>query len=169
MKPLLGIRVELPTVRYVAVGEPIEAPPRQLVPLAPPKQGMPPGTANLTAEALQPLEIAWDRVAVEVALHRTVQPWADLGDGFMPPPHQRGPDGCQRRPYAFLRREANDLEPTLTVSSTAMREPEEVERLRMTLPPLATVLSGESTKLDQPRLVRVHCQSEFREPLLQVV
>jgi hypothetical protein len=87
----------------------------------------------------------------------------------MPSPQQSGPNGRQRRPHALLHREANDLEPTLAIGSAAMRESQEVKRLRMTLTPAPTVLDGESTKLDQPRLVRVQCQSEFREPLLQVV
>jgi hypothetical protein len=78
--------MEFPTVRYVAVGEPIEALPGQPVPLAPPKQGVPPGAANLTAETLQSSEIACDRVVVEVALHHAVQPLADLGNGLVPPP-----------------------------------------------------------------------------------
>ena len=52
MKPLLRVRMELPTVRYVAAGEPVEALPGQPVPLAPPKQAMPPSAANLTAETL---------------------------------------------------------------------------------------------------------------------
>ena len=80
-------------MRYVAVGEPVEALPGQPVPLAPPKQGMPPGAANLTAKALQSSEIAWDRMVVEVTLHHAAQPLTDLDDGFVPPPHQSGPYG----------------------------------------------------------------------------
>src|SRR5271157_5755266 len=160
MKPLLRVRMKLLTVRYVAVDKPIEALPGQPVSLTPPKQGAPPGAAHLTAEALQPSEIAWDRVVVEIALHHAVQPLADLRDGFVPSPQQSGPNGRQRRPHAFLHREANDLEPTLSVGPTTMRESQEVERLRMALTPISTVLDGESTKLDQPRLVRVQCQSE---------
>jgi len=168
MKPLLRVRMELLAVRYVAADKPIEALPGQPVPLAPPKQGVPPSAANFTAEALQSSEIAWDCVIVEVALHHTVQPLTEFGDGFVPP-HQSGPNGRQRRPHAFLHRKANDLEPPLTVGPTAVRESQEIERLRMALAPLATVLDGESTKLDQPRLVGVQRQSEFREPLLQVM
>ncbi len=153
--------MELLAVRYVAASEPVEALPGHPVPLAPPKQGVPPGAANLTAEALQASEIAWDRVVIEIALYHAVQPLPDLDDGFVPPPHQSGPKGRPRRPYAFLRREAKDLKPPLTSSATAVRESQEVERLRMPLTSLATVLNGESTKLDQPRLVGMQCQPEF--------
>ena len=124
MKPLFRVKVELPTVRYVAVSEPVEAIPGQPVPLAPPKQGVPPGAANLTAEALQSSEIGGDRMVVEVALNHAIQPLADLDDGFVPPPRQSGPNGRQRRPHPLLRHEANDLEPPLTIGSTAMRESE---------------------------------------------
>jgi len=161
--------MELATVRYVAAGEPIEALPGQPVSLAPSEQGVPPSAANLAAETLQSPEIAWDRVVVEIPLHHSVQPRADDGDRLVPSPHQCGSNGRQRRAQALLRREANDLEPTLAVRSTAVREPEKVERLRVTLPPISTVGCGESTKLDQPGLVRVQRQSEFRKPFLQVM
>jgi hypothetical protein len=59
MKPLLRVGMELATVRYVAVDKPFEALPGQPVPLAPPKQGVPPCAANLTAETL-PLPRIWD-------------------------------------------------------------------------------------------------------------
>ena len=135
-------------MRYVAVGESLEALPRQPVPLAPPKQGVPPCAADLTAETFQSLEIAGDHMVVKVALHHAVQPPADFGNGLVPPPHQSGPNDRQRRPHAFLHREANDLEPTLTARSAAVREPEKVERLRMTLAPISTVVRSEAAKLD---------------------
>ena len=68
--------------------------------LAPPKQGVTPRAANFTAEPLQPSEIAWHRVVVEITPHHTVQPLRELSDGFVPP-HQCGPDGRQRRPHSF--------------------------------------------------------------------
>jgi hypothetical protein len=86
MKPLFRVGVKLLAVRYVAVDKPIEALPGQPVSLAPPKQGVPPGAANLTAEALQPSEIAWHRMVVEITPHHAVQPLADLRDGFVPSP-----------------------------------------------------------------------------------
>jgi hypothetical protein len=78
--------MELATARHVAAGEPIEALPGQPAPLAPPEQGVPPCAANLAAETLRSPEIAWDRVVIEIPLHRAVQPQADLSDGFVPPP-----------------------------------------------------------------------------------
>jgi hypothetical protein len=144
--------VKLATVRHVTVSEPLEALPRHPALLAPPKQGVPPCAADLTAEAVQSPEIAWDRVVVEVALHHTVQPLPDLGDGLVPP-HQGSSNGRQRRAHPLLRRQANDLEPSLSVRSTAVREPEKVERLRMLLSPFAAILRGKSTKLNQSGLV----------------
>jgi len=148
MKPLLRIGVKLPTMRDVAEGKPIEALPRQPVTLAPPKQGMPPCAANLTAEPFQPHEITWNRVIVEIALHHTVQPLTNIGNTFMPPAHQSDPNSRQCCPHTLLRGKANDLEPTLTVCSTAVRESKKVERLRMTCPPVSTVCRSKSTKRD---------------------
>ena len=58
--------MELATVRYVAVDEPIEALPGQPVPLAPSEQGVPPGAANLAADTLQSPQIAWDLSLPEI-------------------------------------------------------------------------------------------------------
>jgi hypothetical protein len=45
------------------------------VSLAPPKQGVSPRVANLTAEALQSSEIAGNRMVVEVNHPPTPKPW----------------------------------------------------------------------------------------------
>jgi hypothetical protein len=92
---LFRARMKLARVRYVAEHEPIEGLRGQPVPLAPPEQSMPPCAANFTAQTFQPSQIAWNCVIVEIALHHMVQPPANVGDAFMPPAHESGPNGRQ--------------------------------------------------------------------------
>ena len=87
-------------------------------------------------------------MVVEVALYHAAQPGSDGGHGLVPPPDQGLPDRSQRRTHALLRREANELKLTLSVSSTAMSEPEKVERLRTSLTPALTI---DQPQIDQTR------------------
>jgi len=79
MKPRFRVRVELTTVRYEAVGKPVESIPRKPVALTASKQSVPPRAADLTAEAVEALPVSWDSVIVVVPLHHAMQPVADNG------------------------------------------------------------------------------------------
>ena len=57
-----------------------------------------------------------------------------------------------------------NLELSLLVGSTTMREPKEVERLRPSLLPYSTPLGRKAAKLDQSRFVRVQSKPELSEP-----
>ncbi len=62
------------------------------------------------------------------------------------------------------------LRPTLNFPFPVakVRHAEEVERLRLALPPLAAVLSRKPTELDEPGLVRMQFQSIVGQPLPEV-
>src|SRR5450755_613161 len=49
-----------------------------------------------------------------------------------------------------------------------MREPEELERLRLAEPTRLAVAGGVPPELDQPRLLSIQLQTEFREPVAKV-
>jgi hypothetical protein len=49
-----------------------------------------------------------------------------------------------------------------------MREPEELERLRLAEIALRPVQRGEPPELDQPRLLGVQLQRELREPIAKI-
>lgn len=59
------------------------------------------------------------------------------------------------------------MEASLPVPSTAVREPEKVERFRSTITPRAPMLSRISAELDQPRFVRVQRKAELGQPFPQ--
>src|SRR5438309_10980367 len=49
-----------------------------------------------------------------------------------------------------------------------MREPKELERLRLAEPTRCAIPGGVPPELDQPRLLGVQLQTEFREPVAKV-
>ena len=49
-----------------------------------------------------------------------------------------------------------------------MREPEELERLRLAKPTRLAIPGSIAPELDQPRLLGVQLQTEFREPVAKV-
>ena len=84
----------------------------------------------------------------------------------MPSSHQFCPDRVESRSHSLLHRQADDLESALPVDATTMRESKEVERFRLALYPTFAIGCGESTKLDQPRLLRIQGQPESGQSLL---
>ena len=125
------------------------------------KQSVPPRAADLTPKAFEALQVSWDSVIVVVPLHHAIQPVADNGNWFMPPTHQRLPEGQQRGSHSLLRREANDLKPTLPVPTATVGEPKEVEGLRPALTAVPSIRRGKSTKLDQSRLLGMQGQPKL--------
>jgi len=103
-------------------------------------------------------------VVLEVAIQHPVKPCTNHRHGFVPSLVERLPDRGQRGTHTLLGRQPDDLELTLSVRSTAMREPKEVERIRSALPLLAPPLSRIAAKLNQARLVRMQRQPELGEP-----
>ena len=87
----------------------------------------------------------------------------------MSPPVQLLLDAPQGTGYAFRDRLASELETSAAVPRAVVREPQKVESLRSSLPPLAAVGLREPSELDEPGLVRVDSQIEAPEALRQCI
>jgi hypothetical protein len=153
-----------PAWRDVLTGEAIEPGPVEPVPLTSPEQGMPPSAADLASETIQSQQVCRNCMVREVAIQDPLKPPANDGHGFVPSLKELLTDRGHRCPHTLLGRQSHDLELSLLVRSTTMREPQEVERLRSALPPLAPTLGRVSAKLDQARFVGMQSQSELAEP-----
>jgi hypothetical protein len=125
---------------------------------------MPPCAAHFGAKSFQPHQVRGDGVVLEVSVYDPLQPCSDGGHRFVPLPVQGIANRRHRRPHPFLRREANDLELSFSVCSTAMREPQKVERLRPSLPPPTPSIRRKPSELDQARFIGVKNQPELCEP-----
>lgn len=137
--------------------------------LAAPQQRMSPSAADFAAETFQTLQVAGDRVVVEVTLHHAVQPLTHDVYRFMPAAHQRLPKCSQRCPHPLLGREAKQAEPAFAGCATTMREAQKIEGLWPALPPFTTLDGRKSTKLDESSLVRVQGQAERAHTRLQIL
>jgi hypothetical protein len=87
----------------------------------------------------------------------------------VPAPPQEVADLAQRALEPFPHRLALELEASLPVSCTDVREAEEVEGLRLAQATTFTVAGGEPPELDQARLGRVQRQLEPGESLAELV
>ena len=85
----------------------------------------------------------------------------------MPSAHQLHPDLCNLRSHALLHRQASDLKQAFSGGATAVRESKEVERFWFLLSPAFARTGRKSTKVDQPRFLRIEGQPKFVQSLLQ--
>src|SRR5215212_9374520 len=83
------------------------------------------------------------------------------------PMQQVLPDGLQLSPHALGLRLPFDHEPAAPGPSAVVREAQEVEGLRASLPSSCSSLGGEPPELDQPGLALVERQAELRQPVLE--
>ena len=79
-------------------------------------------------------------------------------------PTQLGLDGLEGPAHPLRDRFPAQTEAPIALRPAVVREAEEVERLRSTLPALPAVRSREPAELQQARLLRVHSQPERCEP-----
>lgn len=157
--------MELTTVRDVATGQPIEPSPRQPMPLTAPQESMPPSATHLTPEARQTMQVAGDRVVVEVPADHSTQPATDNGYGLVSAIHQHHAKPGQRRTHPLLHRQANQLESAGPTGAATMCEAQEVERLRPPLPVLTARRRSEPPEPDQARFVGMQGQTELGQPI----
>ena len=61
-----------------------------------------------------------------------------------------------------------DVAAAIPAVRAVMREPKEVERLRLAEAPSVSVCDREPTELDEPRLIRMKCEPEACEPCLEI-
>src|SRR4029453_11759906 len=88
--------------------------------------------------------------------HRGVHPMQQLLSYFLQLPH-----------HTLGLRLPFDHEPTAPGPSAVVREAQEVEGLRASLPGSCSSLGGEPPELDQPGLALVERQAELRQPVLE--
>jgi len=86
----------------------------------------------------------------------------------MPPPHELFPDLVQLGPHPLGDRDPPQPEPPGPGLPADVREPQEIERLRLAQAACLTPPGGKPPELDQPRLALVQVQAELREPLPQI-
>src|SRR3954471_7777591 len=119
------------------------------------------------------LEHAQGSIVEDHAVVPVVTP-QDLAEPTMLLPH-RGvhpmqhvlPDGLQLSHHALGLRLPFDHEPAAPGPSAVVREAQEVEGLRASLPGSCSSLGGEPPELDQPGLALVERQAELRQPVLE--
>ena len=142
-----------PAGRDVLAGEAIETLPIEPVSLAPAQQGMPPSAADCAAEAVQSQQVGRNCMVRKIAIQDPLKPRTNNRHRFMPPLVELVADRGQRRSHTLLGRQSHDLELSFSVRPATMREPQEVDRLRSALPPLAPPFSRKTTELNQTRFV----------------
>src|SRR6478672_10779170 len=86
----------------------------------------------------------------------------------MHPMQQILPDCLQLSHHALGPRLPFDHEPAAPGPSAVVREAQEVEGLRASLPGSCPSLGGEPPELDQPGLALVERQAELRQPVLEL-
>jgi len=86
----------------------------------------------------------------------------------MPSSHQLCPDRFKCCAHPLFHGQADDFESPLPVRATTVCKPKEVERFGLALSPTFAIGCSESTKLDQPRLLRVQGQPKLGQSLLHV-
>ena len=84
---------------------------------------MQPGAADFGAKASQSQQVRRNCVVLEVAIQDPLKPCTNHRHGFVPSLVERLPDRGQRGTHTLLGRQPDDLELTLSVRSTAVREP----------------------------------------------
>jgi hypothetical protein len=117
---------------------------------------MQPALAHLDPKAPKTGEIAGYRVIVEVTLHHAPQPSPDFRQWLMHAHPQGGSHllqlGEKSLPDGFAQHEELSILPGLSAN---VREPKEVERLRLALTPSPPVSSRKPPELNQARLIRM--------------
>ena len=138
--------------------------PAQLMALTAAAQRAMPQSANLGAEHSQPRAVVGHAEVPAMPGHHRMQVLALLFDGSVHAPSEFDFDRLQLGSQTFGTREPQDHEFVLPSLPATMREPQEVEGLRLALSPAASVVPGEAPELDQPRLVGVQLQPELDQP-----
>ena len=100
-----------------------------------------------------------------MTLHHASQPFALFRDGLVPTLPELVFDLPQLRPHSLRDRDPPQPEPSMLGLPTEMREPKEIERLRLPETTSRSAPGGMPSELDQPGLVRVQLQPKLRKPL----
>src|SRR5579862_9261817 len=129
---------------------------------------MPPVTAKPFSESRKHRQVARHGVVLVVTLYHPLHPRSDERDGLMHHPAQLLLNQSELRPHPLRRRMPPDHKPAGRVRATEVREPEERECFRLSLPSLPSTGRGKAPEFDQSRFLRMNLQSELCQPLLKV-
>ena len=157
-EPLAWPRVADSGFGPVGSGQGIEVLPLRAVPLGPSPEGT---QEQPLAEVYEPLKISTTAgygVVVEPAVDDPAQPRSRFVPVVVPPLAECVPDPPQGAVDPFPGWFATDPEPALPRLVAMVRHAEEVECLRLSLPPSPAVRLCEPAELDEPGLVRVQFQ-----------
>ena len=143
----------------------VQALPGEVVPLGPPPEDAQPQPPQEPHEPRQRRSARRHRVVAKPPPQYPPEPPTRHLRIRVHPLPQLGLDGLQRAAHSLRHRLAPQPEAPVPLCPAVMREPEKVERLRSSFPTLRTVRRCEPPELQQARLLRVHFQSEAREPL----
>jgi len=145
-----------PWERYPAIKNRLVPLPRYLPALAATSQNCPPHSPQMMHENSQPIEVARNSMVLVIAQGDLSEPIADQRCRLMLSADQLCLDRMQLRHHPLLGRLApDDKGPVAPSFPAVVRETQEREGFRLSLPPLFPVPSGVPPELNQPRLVRV--------------
>ena len=130
-------------------------------------ESAPPLPDHLCPEAIEAVHVAGDGMIVKVAANDRLQPPPSLGHRVMPSSPQLRLDLLQLRGQALAHRLTLD-EKSIRLPSLAaeMRKTQKVEIIRLPLTALLPIVVGVTSKLDEPRFLRVQFQPKLLQPLL---
>ena len=167
-KPLARPWVSNRQLRPVGRDQLVHLLPAIAVFLRPAAKGFVPQLLQPGTESLQRAETGRDSKVIQPSVEDLSQPSSGFLHATMSPPVQLLLDAPQGTGYAFRDRLASELETSAAVPRAVVREPQKVESLRSSLPPLrrlacanrpnsmSRVLSGWTARLKHPRRSPVH-------------
>src|SRR6516165_2373633 len=124
-----------------------------------------PAANHLITERVERGTVERHSKVIDVALNHRTNVLTLIWNRLMPSSLQLITDRLQLLQHPLTHRLPNHRELPLSCLSTTMREAKKVECLRLPLAASLRILHGETSELDQPRLLRVQLQSELGESL----
>src|ERR1700679_2195162 len=129
---------------------------------------MPPVKGKPFSKPRKHRQVSRYRVVLVVTLHHTFQPRSGDHYGLMHHPAQFLLNHSELCPHPLCRRMPPDHKTACRVRATEVREPEERECFRLSLPSLPSFGRRKAPELDQPCLFRMNLQPKLRQPLLKI-
>src|SRR5258706_239792 len=122
-----------------------------------------PHRPHAAAKQIDARSVGWHAVVAGVPVEHLSQPGMLLLDRIVPPSLYLLLELRQLGAFLLPRGPALELEFAGTASACDMSKAEEIEGLGFSEPATCTAFSGESSKLNHPRLLRMKLQAEVGE------
>src|SRR5882672_7033910 len=151
-------RVEITRLGQPVVGNPLHPLPGRGVLLAATAKRLPPEADDDVAEAAERMAVGRHGVVIVPASDDLPQPAPLLGYRLVPASPEFLLERTQLGRHAVTPRLPLEQEAAASGTAANMREPQEVERLRLAQPAPLAIGRGEATKLQQAGLLRVQRQ-----------